>query len=145
MPIPDGQARKKNSITLEKPRDIIYFMISQKYRFHGHASLKYVFTNGNSVRSNFFTVKYVENPHRRYPRMAVVVSKKIYKSAVKRNKIRRRIYEIARPFLKSAPAIDFVISVYSPETLSASHEELTIQLLPMFDQVGLKQKNIYEG
>lgn len=115
-------------------------MISQKYRFHGHASLKYVFANGRGLRSSFFTVKYIENPNRHHPRVAVVISKKVYKSAVKRNRIRRRVYEIVRPFLETASAIDIAISVYSPEVLTASHDELTIQLLPMFDQIGLKQK-----
>ncbi|MDR0957410.1 MAG: ribonuclease P protein component [Candidatus Nomurabacteria bacterium] len=114
-------------------------MISQKHRFHGHASLKYVFANGHGVRSRFFTIKYVENLNRHNSRASVVVSKKVYKSAVKRNRIRRRVYEIIRPFLKkNSPALDFVVSVYSPEALTASHDELTIQLLPMFEQIGLK-------
>ncbi len=113
-------------------------MIAQKFRFHGHASLKYVFTRGQQNRSKFFSVKYVKNPRRRNPRLAVVVSKKIHKSAVKRNRIRRRVYEIARPLLNDAPAVDVVISVYSAEVLTASHDELTIQLLPMLHAAGLK-------
>jgi len=91
-----------------------------------------------------FSVKYIENPHRSHPRIAVVVSKKVYKSAAKRNRIRRRVYEIIRPFLKSASAIDVAITVHLPEVLDVPHEELTIQLLPILDKIGLKQQNIHE-
>ena len=115
-------------------------MIAQKYRFHGHASLKYVFQHGAGEHGKMFAVRYVENPHRSHPRIAVVVGKKIYKSAVKRNRIRRRIYEIVRPFVKTAPAIDIAIIVNSPDVLHVSHGELTIQLLPIFDKIGLKQR-----
>jgi ribonuclease P protein component len=113
-------------------------MISQKYRFHGHNSLRFVFANGQMTRSKFFTIKWVVNERRHYPRLAVVVSKKIFKSAVKRNRIRRRVYEIARPLLLGAPAVDIVISVYATEVLDAPHDELAIQLLPLLHEVGLK-------
>jgi ribonuclease P protein component len=115
-------------------------MIAQKFRFHGHASLKYVFSRGQQSRSKFFAIKWITNPRRRKPRLSVVVSKKVFKSAVKRNRIRRRIYEIARPLLNDAPAIDVVISVYATEVLDASHDELSIQLLPLLHKAGLKQR-----
>lgn len=114
-------------------------MIAQRYRFHGHSSLKFVFANGQSARSNYFGVKYTINRHRRYSRLAVVVSKKILKQATARNRVRRRIYEIVRPFLiDTNQAIDVVITVYAPETLTACHQELTIQLLPLLHQAGLQ-------
>jgi ribonuclease P protein component len=119
-------------------------MISQKYRFHGHNSLKYVFTNGQMARSKFFAIKWAVNERRHHPRLAVVVSKKIFKSAVKRNRIRRRIYEIARPLLNNAPAIDVVISVYAGEVLDTSHDELAIQLLPLLHETGLKPQIVHK-
>jgi ribonuclease P protein component len=92
------------------------------------------------ARSKFFTVKWVANERRRYPRLSVVISKKILKSAVKRNRVRRRVYELARPLLIDAPAIDIVISIYTPEVMDAPHDELAIQLLPLLHQAGLKPK-----
>ena len=118
------------------------YMISQKFRFHGHASLKYVFSNGDSAHSKLFSVKWANNPRRQNPRAAVVVGKKVYKSAVKRNRIRRRVYEIIRPFVKNMPAIDMVISIYSPEILTASHDELRIQLLPLLNQIDLQLNSL---
>jgi ribonuclease P protein component len=99
--------------------------------------------NGAQQRSKFFSIKWVKNPRRHHPRLSVVVSKRIFKSAVKRNRIRRRVYEIARPFLIDAPAIDVVINVYAAEVLTASHDELTIQLLPLLRAAGLKSRNIH--
>lgn len=45
-----------------------------------------------------------------------MVSRKVHKSAVKRNRIRRRIYELVRhqlPNIKSP--VEIVITVYKPE------------------------------
>jgi len=119
-------------------------MISSKYRFHGHNSLRSVFASGQMTRSKFFAVKWTANDHRHNPRVSIVISKKIFKSAVKRNRIRRRIYEIVRPLLIDAPAVDVVISVHSTEVLDTSHDELTIQLLPLLHEAGLKSQKIHE-
>jgi len=112
-------------------------MISQKYRFHGRSSLKYVFTNGNNIRNSFFSVKWTANSHRKHPRVAVIVSKKVYKSAVRRNRIRRRVYTAVQPILGNAPPIDIAINIYSPEVLMLTNEELIDQLLPSLNKAGL--------
>jgi ribonuclease P protein component len=104
-------------------------MIASKYRFHGHGSLRYVHKNGHSERSHWFMMRYVSNPTRRFPRFAVIVSKKVYKSAVKRNRIRRRIYESLRAHITAtSPAIDIAITVYAPEVLSASFADIEQQI-----------------
>lgn len=114
-------------------------MIGKKYRFHGHKSLNYVFSKGRGERSKFFAIKFINNPRRKHPRLAVVVSKKVFKSSVKRNRIRRRVYEIARPLLMNFQPVDIVLTVYSPEVLTAPHDELTIQLLPLLHEANLRQ------
>lgn len=119
-------------------------MIAQKFRFHGHGSLKYVFQNGQGERSRYLAVKYVDNSRRKHARLAVIISKKVYKSAVKRNLIRRRIYEMTRPILTNAPAVDIVISVYSKEIFNMSHDELAIEILPLLNTAGLKSTKIHE-
>ena len=100
-------------------------MLAFKYRFHGHGSLRYVYTHGQAVRSRLVTLKYSRHPKRKTPRVAVVVSKKVYKGAVGRNRIRRRIYEIVRHEL---PHIhdnqDIVHIVFSAEILALPHDEL---------------------
>ena len=62
---------------------------------------------------------------RGFIRIAVVVSKKIEKSAVKRNKIRRRIYEILRLNLEKIPEkTDYIFVVFSKDVEKMSFSEL---------------------
>jgi ribonuclease P protein component len=114
-------------------------MISAKYRFHGYGSLKYLFKNANSYRSHYFTVKAIANPHRPRSRYAIIVSKKVHKSAVGRNRIRRRMYELLRhemPAIRSSHDIAVIIS--SGEVLGAASHDLSENLREL-----LVQANVY--
>ena len=107
-------------------------MLSASHRFHGHGSLRYVYKNGTAIRSHLITIKCVANPHRKHSRFAVVVSKKVHKSAVGRNRIRRRVYEIVRSELpKFKGPHDVAIMVFSSELISLPAPELqeTVQQL----------------
>lgn len=113
-------------------------MISSLFRFHGHNSLRYVYSNGKAVRSQLFTVKYVPNTHRTRPRFSVVVSKKVIKSAVGRNRIRRRLYEYLRlntPNLNST--YDIVVICTSPELRTLPYEQISEQLTQLFEKASL--------
>ena len=110
-------------------------MIPFKYRFHGHGSLRFVYKNGRAIRTHLVTVKATANPHRKHPRFAVVVSKKVLKSAVGRNRIRRRVYEVVRRFMSSDfPPVDLVFIVSSSEILSQSPAELEALLSDLISQ-----------
>ncbi len=113
-------------------------MLSVIHRFHGHGSLRYVYKNGQAIRSHLITVKYVKNPHRSHSRFAVVVSKKVHKSAVGRNRIRRRIYEVVRQELPSISSPhDIVLLVFSSEILTLPSDELTEIVRQLFRQADL--------
>ena len=47
--------------------------------------------------------------------MAVIVSKKVSKKAVTRNRIRRRCFELWRPHLADLPAADLALIASQPE------------------------------
>jgi len=101
-------------------------MIAFKYRFHGHGSLRYVYKNGQAIRTHLITLKSTNNPHRKHPRFAVVVSKKVLKSAVGRNRIRRRVYEALRQHVTpDFPSYDVVCIISSSEILTQTPAELT--------------------
>ncbi len=113
-------------------------MLAFRYRFHGHGSLRYVYKNGIAQRSRLVTVKTTRNPRRKLPRFAVVVSKKVHKSAVGRNRMRRRVYEIIRqelPRIRSAQDVAVIIS--SSELIGLPHEELRATLIGLFEQADL--------
>lgn len=113
-------------------------MLSFQYRFHGHGSLRYVYKNGIAKRSRLFTVKTTVNKRRSVSRFAVVISKKVHKSAVGRNRMRRRIYEIIRQELPVYKGVhDVVVIVSSSEVISVPYDELYAQLRNLFQEAGL--------
>jgi ribonuclease P protein component len=111
-------------------------------RFHGHSSLNYVYKNGQAVRNRLVTIKYVLNTHRKQPRIAVVISKKTLKSAVRRNRIRRRVYEHVRLKLPNLKAVyDIAIIVTSSDLINLSHSEMSQQIDQLFDQAKIIVKH----
>lgn len=98
-------------------------MIARKHRFHGHGSLRYVYQHGQTVRGPMLSLKFVPNSRRSAYRLAIVVSKKVNKSAVTRNRIRRRLYEAVRRYeSRIRSPHDMVLTVFSEQlaTLPAS-------------------------
>lgn len=111
-------------------------MLSIKNRFFGKNSLSYVYRNGLTLRSNYFSVKYATNKRRTNFRLAVVVSKKITKSAPKRNRIRRRIYEVVR--LNSDQYLtnqDIIITVFDDKLADMPHDDLVLLISQQLEQV----------
>lgn len=88
-------------------------MISKKNRFHGHHSLDFTYRRGKTVRGPMCSLRYAKARGDNY-RLAVVVSKKVQKSAVVRNRIRRRVYETMRKLdaEKGLPKHDMIISIF---------------------------------
>lgn len=106
-------------------------MISRLYRFHGHSALSYVYRKGRTVRTPQCTLKFVPNDRRPTYRVAVVVSKKLSKSAVVRNRIRRRLYEEVRGRLPDDARYDLVFTAFDLElgTMPKKQLETTISKL----------------
>jgi ribonuclease P protein component len=113
-------------------------MIPFKNRFHGHGSLRYVYKNGQTDRSRLMTIKFIQNPRRQDSRAAVVVGKKVLKSAVSRNRIRRRLYEALRlKIYNLREPFDIVIIVTSSELLTISFKEIIQHIDNVFQKFGL--------
>ena len=105
-------------------------MIVRRHRFHGYNALRHVYSRGQTVRSSLFAVKYIDNQRRSEYRAAVVVSRKVHKSAVVRGRIRRRIYEIIRLHQQSINRpYDIVITAFSDQLATISAVELQKSIL----------------
>lgn len=116
-------------------------MLSHKYRFHGHGSLRYLYRNGSTARNRLILIKYTENKHRVHSRVAIVVGKKVAKSAVKRNRIRRRVFEVIRNHWAHIPAHhDISVTVFSAELITMSSQEVEQTVLSVLTQAGLYSK-----
>jgi ribonuclease P protein component len=101
-------------------------MITKSHRFHGYGSLRYVYRNGKTVRGPLCSLKYVANPKRNSYRLAVVVSRKVNKSAVVRNRIRRRLYEAVRLLEdRITEPHDMVITVFHESVADLPADQLT--------------------
>jgi ribonuclease P protein component len=77
-------------------------VIPKSNRFHGLGSLNRTYKKGYGAREGALAIKADPNRRQDY-RLAVVVSKKVSKSAVVRNRIRRRLYETVRTVKQSDP------------------------------------------
>lgn len=70
-------------------------MLAQKYRFHSRGGVNHTYQNGQTIRTPILSLVFAPNT-RHHQRFGVVVSKKVLKTAVGRNRIRRRVYEALR-------------------------------------------------
>lgn len=117
-------------------------MLSYKFRFHGHNSIRNVYRRGGVVRGNYWTLKYLVNDHRSSPRIAIVVSRKVCKSAVGRNRIRRRLYEKFRLLqMELKQNIDIACIVTSSEVREMPDLELSNLLHEMIIEADLYKKS----
>ena len=115
-------------------------MLSKKHRFHGHSSLNYTYRRGETVRSPYCAVRYTRGKLDEY-RVAVVVSKKVAKAAPKRNRIRRRVYEVMRLL---APTYltneDVVITIFDDRFIDLPYEELHASLERQLSHIAQERK-----
>lgn len=100
-------------------------MLSAQYRFHGHRSLSFLFRNGRTVRRKMISLKFIHNPRRAQSRCAIVVGRRVSKSAPVRNRIRRRLYEIVRNHWDELQSgYDIALFVYDDSVSTMAHKEL---------------------
>jgi ribonuclease P protein component len=116
-------------------------MISNAHRFHGRSSIRFVYQRGQMVRGQLVALRYARNDRQQAYRAAVVVSRKVSKSAVVRNRIRRRIYEIVR---NTADQIvgpyDLVFTVYGDDVAGLPHDTLRATILGQLQKAGVVRR-----
>lgn len=105
-------------------------------RFHGHSSLSYVYKNGQIARSRWFIVKVIKNKSKKNTRSAVIISKKVLKSAVKRNRVRRQVYEYMSKLIPDLDyTYDIAVIALSGEIYKAPQTEIFNELNQLFYQL----------
>lgn len=121
-------------------------MLAQRYRFHGYGSLKFLYHKGQTFRSRSVSLRIVANPRRAHSRVSVIVTKKVQKAAPRRNRIRRRVYEIVRTnWAHLKPSHDMVISVYDPQAGIMPYAELERSVIGVLKQAGVWQDLPVDG
>lgn len=110
-------------------------MISRLFRFHGYNALTAVYKRGTTVRGAIVSLKYLPRKPGTGYRAAVVVSKKVHKSAVVRNRIRRRIFEQIRLNQGRLGDTDIVLTVFNEQVATIPATELSQQISALLDKI----------
>jgi len=112
-------------------------MFSTTHRFHGLGALKGVYARGKSVRGTTLSLKYLDRGGDKPFRVAVVVSRKVSKSAVVRNRIRRRVYGELRQLSAAIPAgLDLVFTVYNDQVATMETAKLAAAIRDLLKKAG---------
>ena len=83
-----------------------------------------MYQHGRTIRTSKMSLIYTDND-KGFTRFAIVVSKKVEKSAVKRNRIRRRAYEVLRKNFDLIPQKrDYIFVIFSKDVLNIKFSEL---------------------
>ena len=114
-------------------------MIGSRHRFHGHASLNNFYSHSRTVRlSSMMLMRYQPTARHAGYRAAVIVSRKVHKSAVVRNRIRRRLYAILEPLEPQfKQAYDLVFLVKDADVAELPYGELETLLNSQLIQAGV--------
>jgi ribonuclease P protein component len=121
-------------------------MLAQRYRFHGYGSLKFLYHKGEMFRSRSISLRVAANPKRSNTRVAVIVTKKVQKAAPRRNRIRRRVYEVVRTnWDHIKPGHDILVSVYDPQAGVMPYEELEQTIVGILRQAHVWQNSQNDG
>ena len=97
-------------------------MLNKKYRFHSRGGVRYVYQKGKTIRRPKMSLVFTKNT-RGFMRVAVVVKKKVEKSA------RRRVYEALRINIDMIPKkTDYIFVIYSKDVMNMRFTELEKEL-----------------
>jgi len=114
-------------------------MLASKHRFQGRNDLALTYRKGRVVRQQYMQLRFLSKQTASF-RLAVVVSKKVHKSAVVRNRIRRRVYEIARRTLREDNGADLIVSVFDVRLAILPAAELEKIVVKLFRAARLELK-----
>jgi ribonuclease P protein component len=116
-------------------------MLDTLHRFHGLNSLNFAYKQGQIVRGGQLSLRYAANKRRQTYRVAVVVSKKVDKSAVGRNRIRRRLYEVIRQQLTDFDQpLDLVFTAFNPLLATIDSTQLEKQVADLLRRAGVTSR-----
>lgn len=103
-------------------------MLSASRRLRLTRDFERVFADRRALAGRFFRVKVVPN-NQRHNRFAVVVSSKVHKRAVVRNRVRRRAWSVISPLAPAMPDGIDVVLVALPQSAKADFDELKSDIL----------------
>jgi ribonuclease P protein component len=95
---------------------------------------KNIFSKGKPIYTNYFILKYIQNPNLKNPQFAVVASKKVG-NAVKRNRTKRIIREILRMYTPKVKSTIQIIIICKPSITSVKHQQLEKEISSVLGKI----------
>ena len=109
-------------------------MIPKNNRIKKKNDFSDIFKKGGSIKSRAFILKKLKNNLGR-KRIAVVVSNKVFKKAVQRNKIRRRIYYIVKNHFKDSTDYSYdLVFLTLPTAREMSFNDLKVEIIKLLNK-----------
>lgn len=123
-------------------------MFNQQHRLKKKRDIEIVFENGRFVASSLSTMKLWHVDPEKFPKrsysknelkIAVVVSKKVSKSAVKRNRLKRQMREVIRLLLKKEALRqgNYIVLMAKPEMLGKAYAEIEKDIVSLLKKARL--------
>ncbi len=115
-------------------------MLSSKYRFHSRGGVKYTYQKGKTIRTPKLSLVFAPNKKQKQ-RYAVVVSKKVLKTAVGRNRIRRRLYEAIRLGFDPSLKLDCIFVIYSKDFVNMDFNQIKSLVKELLEKAKIEAFN----
>lgn len=106
--------------------------LNKKNRLKRKKDFEGVFKGGKAVKGNFLFAKYLKNDLG-LPRFAFIVSAKVSRKAVVRNRIRRVLSDISRARLKELHPLDIIL-IADKKAAEAPREKIEQDLESIFQK-----------
>ena len=109
-------------------------MFSNEYRLRANKTIAQVFNRGKYIHGKHLLIKYLPN-RKENCRIAISVSTKLFKRAVDRNLIKRKIRETVRPRLNTLPNVDLLIIAKKELPTNITIQEMSTDISNIFNKL----------
>jgi ribonuclease P protein component len=112
-------------------------VLPKQYRLSSDSEIKKAYKTRFQAKTNFAKL-YLSKTERQEFKLLVIISKKIYKKANKRNRCKRKIYAIFESLHythRLPPATSCIIQITNKEILNSTLEQIREDILPQISQL----------
>ena len=114
-------------------------MLQKQYRLTHDKDFQRLFSKGKGVHGSVCSVKFVKTS-KSYPRIGIIIGKKVSKLAVIRNRLRRQTREIVRSELELFPPGHDIAFIFRPGAEKKDFLQLKAELDTIFIKAGWKKR-----
>lgn len=112
-------------------------MLEKQHRLTKSSDIDIVFKKGRVYNHPLFYVKFLSN-NLNYPRFAFIVGVKLFKKAVKRNRVKRLMREAVRLNIgKVRKGFDIIVGAKSSDIYGINCKEVEKELMGLFNKSGI--------